>query len=270
MSAVPFKRQRRLEDEHDNAPMPEACPSREARWQRIVDGKTQVQERLVNETLEAFGSADTGESKTHGLFMPCGTGKTRTALRITQKLYEKKKANGQPFTVVFLVPTLELVRQTCLAWTEVLLQERTALPRFVFVCNDGDASKLKDGVASKLASPCRNQLSVDCHSAASLYGDGSDWLAAVRARSVPGFASDSLTVVICMYQSVVKLGSATASLIIHDEAHLRPSLKYAQKAIEQRVSAPFRLMMTGTPNVACNRVGHERTTTFAGKKIKII
>src|SRR5271155_1381033 len=77
------------------------------------------QREAINKVIKGFTSADRGQ-----LIMACGTGKTLTALFITEKLAAER--------TLILVPSLSLLKQTLNVWRANCTAEFVSLP----VCSD--------------------------------------------------------------------------------------------------------------------------------------
>ena len=84
------------------------------------------QQEAVRDVIKGFKKGDVGK-----LIMPCGTGKTFTALKIAERMVAD---NG---TVLILVPSLSLVSQTLREWTH---EAQRPLRSFV-VCSDTKVGK---------------------------------------------------------------------------------------------------------------------------------
>lgn len=84
------------------------------------------QETAIHNVVHGLSDADRGK-----LIMACGTGKTFTALRLSEKLA------GKGGRVLFLVPSLNLLSQTLTEWT----QESTVQLHSYAVCSDSEVGK---------------------------------------------------------------------------------------------------------------------------------
>ena len=74
------------------------------------------------------------------VLMPCGTGKTFTALQIAEQA--SLNGGGRPFRVLYLLPSISLLQQTMREWAE----QKSLRLRFVGVCSDVTAGKAKDEI----------------------------------------------------------------------------------------------------------------------------
>ena len=153
------------------------------------------QREAIDAVLEGFQSADRGK-----LIMACGTGKTFTALRLTEEYTSGKGC------VLFLAPSIALVAQSLREW----MSQTTCRIHPIAVCSDGNASSIDDLVdLSARDLPAR--ATTDPTAIAQLY-----------AR----FKDSHLSVIFSTYQSIEKLHEAQKvgalpefDLCICDEAH---------------------------------------------------
>ena len=153
------------------------------------------QREAIDAVIEGFQTADRGK-----LIMACGTGKTFTALRLTE---EYTAGTG---CVLFLAPSIALVAQSLREW----MSQTTCRIHPIAVCSDGEASSLDD-LADLSARDLPARATTDPATIASLY-----------AR----FKDTHLTVIFSTYQSIEKLHEAQKigslpefDLCICDEAH---------------------------------------------------
>ena len=89
------------------------------------------QKEAVYKSAEHFKTQDRGK-----LIMACGTGKTFTSLRVTEKITQE---NGN---ILFLAPSISLVSQTLREYA----YERKESQRYLVVCSDTKAGKDSDGM----------------------------------------------------------------------------------------------------------------------------
>lgn len=75
------------------------------------------------------------------VLMPCGTGKTFTALQIAEQA-SLNGGGGEVFRVLYLLPSISLLQQTMREWAE----QKSLRLRFVGVCSDVTAGKAKDEI----------------------------------------------------------------------------------------------------------------------------
>ncbi len=187
----------------------------------------------IADVTEGFTEHDRGQ-----LIMACGTGKTLTSLRLAEQRV------GVGGTVLFLVPSINLLSQTVLAWAN-----DAELPLATFaVCSDIQAGRRKsdeDMSANDLSFPATT--------------DVQQLSAALEERATP----DKMTVVFSTYQSIDVIiraqseGLGDFDLVICDEAHRTTGAFRAED--DQSVftmvhdgdllSAKKRLYMTATPRI---------------------
>ncbi|ACV22431.1 Hef nuclease [Slackia heliotrinireducens] len=226
---------------------PSEMDQAEIDWQPFIEGKEIAersvydplphQERAIEDCIRGFSISDRGK-----LIMACGTGKTLTSLRLTEKLV------GKGGFILFLAPSISLVGQSMRAWIN-----QSKLPmRVAVVCSDEKASSVEgdtwDTSLKDLPYPATTNP---------------DLLFAQMNRKI---ASDGLTVVFSTYQSIQVVSDAQAmglpefDLVICDEAHRTTGAKEASAAkedISQYVKvhdnsiiiAKKRLYMTATPRI---------------------
>jgi predicted helicase len=89
----------------------------------------QYQETAIGKVMHGLSTADRGK-----LIMACGTGKTFTALRLSEQMSGNGGKGGR---VLFLVPSLNLLSQTLTEWTQ-----ESSLPLHSYaVCSDSEIGK---------------------------------------------------------------------------------------------------------------------------------
>ena len=176
------------------------------------------------------------------LIMACGTGKTFTSLRLAERLV------GAGGTVLFLVPSINLLSQSVKAWAVDATLPLTTLA----VCSDTRAGQRR---IDEDASP--NDLVFP----ASTDADG---LGAAYAASA---CAEAMTVVFSTYQSIdvigdcQRVGLPAFDLLIADEAHRTTGVvladgddsAFTRVHSDEHVRAAKRLYMTATPRVYADR-----------------
>lgn len=174
-------------------------------------------------------------SKRGQLIMACGTGKTLTALHIAEK------TAGAGGRVLYLVPSISLIKQTYGEWQE----NSNIRQRAIIVCSDKTAGSSEDvsvtdlqGVVTTDADRLRRHFDV-------MRGD-----------------KNSMHVIFSTYQSADVVSGAFKDngfdLIIFDEAHRtagREGKAFALAHSDDSIRADRRLYMTATPRVY--RTGEE-------------
>ncbi|MDA5111110.1 DEAD/DEAH box helicase family protein [Brevibacillus thermoruber] len=188
------------------------------------------QEAAIADVMAGFEKLDRGK-----LIMACGTGKTFTALKLTEKLVS---AGG---LVLFLVPSIALLSQTLREWTA----EAEIPLRSFAVCSDkkvgkGDSEDLR---VSDLAYPATTNAE------------------RLVAEIKKGLGKE-ITVIYSTYQSIdvvseaQKAGLPAFDLVICDEAHRTTGVVQGEEASyftkvheEKFLQANKRLYMTATPRI---------------------
>ncbi|MYA45160.1 MAG: DEAD/DEAH box helicase, partial [Acidobacteria bacterium] len=183
------------------------------------------QETAYNKVIRGFQNNSRGQ-----LIMACGTGKTLTSLRIAEEVVGKDK------TVLYLVPSISLIKQTYNAWAENFnIAQQT-----IIVCSDKTAGNSEDisitGLTSGIVTTDPNKLRNNFQK---LKND-----------------KKSMRVIFSTYQSADVVQEAfhdvVFDLIIFDEAHRTAGS--GKKAFtlahdDENISARKRLYMTATPRV---------------------
>ena len=196
------------------------------------------QREAIDAVIEGFKSADRGK-----LIMACGTGKTFTALRLTEEY-----TAGQG-CVLFLAPSIALVAQSLREW----MSQTTCKIHPIAVCSDGQASSIDD-LADLSARDLPARATTDPATIAQLY-----------AR----FKDSHLTVIFSTYQSIEKLHEAQKvgalpefDLCICDEAHRTTGVSLLDEKTGKHNESHFvkvhnqdfircrkRVYMTATPKI---------------------
>ena len=180
--------------------------------------------KAIQESTEYFQNKDKGQ-----LILPCGAGKTLTALWI-------KEALNSENTLV-LVPSLALLRQIKNQWSE----QKNQFYKYICVCSDRDIdSKEQDSIV--------------------LHTYEIDSRVTTDPEKIKNFISKSGNkVIFSTYQSVEKIVDAIKQtqfefdLIVSDEAHRTAGLKISAFTLVHQnnlLPAKKRLYMTATPRVA--------------------
>ena len=198
------------------------------------------QKEAVQKSAEHFRTEKRGK-----LIMACGTGKTFTSLRISEKITPE---NG---TVLFLAPSISLISQTLreYAW------QRKHPQRYLAVCSDTKAGKDTDGYDI-------NDLQISPTTDPKKITD--------RLK----LKSKKRTVVFSTYQSLKKIkeaqknhGAPQFDLVICDEAHRTTGVEagemkngkskgnyFTRINDENYVKAKKRLYMTATPKIYSEKI----------------
>lgn len=195
------------------------------------------QREALKQVRAGFTEHDRGQ-----LLMACGTGKTFTSLKAAEEVATSRK--GQATTVLFLVPSIQLLNQTLREW-----KHESEIPFRAFaVCSDvkvGKHSTSEDMSVHDLVVPATT-----------------DTAKLARDISQRG-EDDQFTVVFSTYQSIDVVAQAQAAgmpdfdLIICDEAHRTTGVTLADQDEspfvrvhdQSFIRGAKRLYMTATPRL---------------------
>ncbi|SMC38963.1 DEAD/DEAH box helicase [Janibacter indicus] len=214
-----------------SSPLPEVLPTSGKKTPRPH------QREALKQVRAGFTEHDRGQ-----LLMACGTGKTFTSLKAAEEVATSRK--GESTTVLFLVPSIQLLNQTLREW-----KQESEIPFRAFaVCSDvkvGRHSTSEDMSVHDLVVPATT--------------DTTALASQIAARG----EDDKFTVVFSTYQSIDVVAQAQAAgmpdfdLIICDEAHRTTGVTLADQD-----ESPFvrvhdqgfirgtkRLYMTATPRL---------------------
>ena len=189
------------------------------------------QVKAFNDVLDGFQANDRGK-----LVMACGTGKTLTALRISERMA------GEGGRVLFAAPSLSLLAQSMREWgadAEIPL-------RAYGVCSDVKVGRGNDGDSTR-AYDMPIPATTD---------------AGLLAESASKDSSGRMTVVFSTYQSMEviaeaqEMGLPAFDLVVCDEAHRTTGALRADEASSfllvhdnKKVKSKKRLYMTATPRI---------------------
>lgn len=191
----------------------------------------------IEKVIAGFKDADQGK-----LIMACGTGKTFTALKISE-LFATGNVTGKA-QILFLVPSISLLSQTLREWTA----EAKVTLHSIVVCSDTKVSKKSDAE------------DISTHDL--VFPATTD--AQTIASRVQAFKEKrELTVIFSTYQSIQAIADAQAKglpefdLIICDEAHRTTGVtlqgdeeSYFVRVHDQKfLKGKKRLYMTATPKL---------------------
>ncbi len=196
------------------------------------------QREAIDAVISGFKSADRGK-----LIMACGTGKTFTALRLTEEY-----TNGKG-CVLFLAPSIALVSQSLREW----MTQTTCKIHPIAVCSDGSASSIDD-LNDLSARDLPARATTDPATISQLYSK---------------FKDSHLTVIFSTYQSIEKLHEAQKvgalpefDLCICDEAHRTTGVSLVDAKTGKHNESHFvkvhqqdyiacrkRIYMTATPKI---------------------
>lgn len=178
------------------------------------------QQEAITNVVSGLQEHDRGQ-----LIMACGTGKTLTALWITEQL--------NPQTTLVLVPSLSLLSQTLSEWA----QNTNTTWSYICVCSDDTVNKLNDEPISTV--------------------DDFPFEVTTNPDRIAHFlATTGKKVIFSTYQSSAQLAIAlqttdvTIDVAICDEAHRltgKTAADYATILDNNKIPATKRLFMTATP-----------------------
>lgn len=215
--------------------------------------------RLLREHADAdTGGRPVGEARGR-IILPCGTGKTRVALRITEEL------TGAGELSVVLCPSIALVAQI----RREFLNHACVDTRALAVCSDETAGydPTNEGVAKYADDPTRDTSNV---SAGDIKGLVTTDAAEIAGWIAEGVGTDAISVIFGTYQSarrvVEAIGEAGAELqlLVCDEAHRTASLRRRRNAApdedaklreftlchdQAAFPARYRVYQTATPRI---------------------
>lgn len=210
---------------------------------RAIKEPRQHQKEAIRACLAGFETHDRGK-----LIMACGTGKTITALRLTEEYLKSRGMTGG--RVLFLAPSIALVGQSMREWAN-----QAKMPiRCAVVCSDAKASNVDEDTWESSLKDLPFPASTDPDT---LY------------QQIKQPDSDSLCVVFSTYQSIQvvsdaqKKGLPAFDLIICDEAHRTTGMVEQGKQDEASefvkvhnnaiINGKKRLYMTATPRIYGDR-----------------
>ena len=194
------------------------------------------QRRAINDVVKGFKTHDRGQ-----LILPCGAGKTLTALWLKERMGVKR--------TLVLVPSLALLRQMRQDWAA---QQKERLP-YLCVCSEKDIDKDKrDAIVT-------HTFEVPGH-------------VTTQPDEIRAFARKHRELVVySTYQSLQAVVDAGVkfNLAICDEAHKTATARHNEFALihDDKVKVEKRLYMTATPRVlsyqAKNALGEDAFTAIA-------
>lgn len=224
-----------------------------------LTGKKQLrphQKAAKDAVIEGLATHNRGQ-----LIMACGTGKTFTSLKIAEQLATDNKAKAT--TVLFLVPSIQLVNQTFREWAQ-----ETELPFRAFaVCSD-----VKVGKGGPKPKDDPEDIAVH-----DLIIPATTDTKALAAKVKEAHEHDRFTVIFSTYQSIDVVARAQRDgvpefdLVIADEAHRTTGVTLADTVESQFVrvhdnayiKSSKRLYMTATPRLFDPKVKEKATNNEA-------
>ena len=224
-----------------------------------LHGKKQLrphQRAAKDAVITGLATHDRGQ-----LIMACGTGKTFTSLKVAEQLATDNKAKST--TVLFLVPSIQLVNQTFREWAQ-----ESELPFRAFaVCSD-----VKVGKSGPRPKDDPEDIAVH-----DLIIPATTDTQALAAKVREAHEDDRFTVIFSTYQSIDVVAQAQRDgvpefdLVIADEAHRTTGVTLADTVESQFVrvhdnnyiKAAKRLYMTATPRLFDPKVKDKATASDA-------
>ena len=227
-------------------------------WERLIKNEKNIQKtpkHILDHQKEAVEKAllHYQENERGKLIMACGTGKTFTALQITEN---RLKDGGR---VVFMVPSIALLGQALNAW----MQDKKLPMTPIGVCSDSSASSVNDDIAESL---------IDLPLPATTNAETIVSAILKAKKKAKEKNENRLIVVFSTYQSIdqveraqktlrEKIDDAEFDLVICDEAHRTTGVSFDIQGKEKKdadfvkihdgnfIQAKHRLYMTATPRV---------------------
>ncbi|WP_419842613.1 DEAD/DEAH box helicase family protein [Candidatus Poriferisodalis sp.] len=215
--------------------------------------------RLLREHAETdTGGLPVGQARGR-IVLPCGTGKTRIALRITEQLTDPGELS------VVLCPSIALVAQI----RREFLNHATAPMRALAVCSDATAGydPKREDRASLDDDPTLDTSNVSAHDVKGQVTTDADEIAAWIRHGAGG---SSVNVIFGTYQSAGRVAAAISAagaelqLLVCDEAHRTASLRRKRRAAadadaklreftlchdQAAFPARYRVYQTATPRI---------------------
>ena len=210
---------------------------------RIIHEARPHQIQAINDCVKGFKENDRGQ-----LIMACGTGKTLTALRLTEKMLQDEGKQGG--RILFLAPSIALVGQTMRAWAN-----QSTLPLIcAVVCSDAKASHSEDDIWESALKDIPYPASTDPKALFGQLKDADD--------------QGTLVVIFSTYHSIQVVADAQAmglpefDIVFCDEAHRTTGAVGPKEEVTEFVKvhdnniikAKKRLYMTATPRIYGDRI----------------
>ena len=256
---------------------PDATQSRGCMQNEAVDTSVRL---LQEHAHSASGGLPFGEARGR-IILPCGTGKTRIALRIVERLTPPRQVS------VVLCPSIALVAQI----RREFLQHAQRPLRALAVCSDETAGydPGREGSTARAEDPTADNSNVSASEIKGLVTTDRDviakWMA--KAKATGAKTDGTLSVVFGTYQSASRIAEALEapeapelSVLVCDEAHRTAGLRRVKKADQQaRVEsfllchdrdafrATYRLYQTATPRIYNSVNGGRRRAAKPGETL---
>jgi len=178
-------------------------------WQQILAGVRSEDFNSVSPSETTTDLTDRGQ-----MHMPCGTGKTFTALKLAEQAAQLDPDRQEPFRVLYLMPSISLLQQNMREWAEQ--KQPGFVHKYIGVCSDRTAGKHRDDTIGDLTE---------------LEGEVTTDPAKITQRLTKDYQDVDMVVVFSTYQSCQLVAEAQNpkdsttkaapdfDLIICDEAH---------------------------------------------------
>ena len=180
------------------------------------------------------------------IHLPCGSGKTFTALKLAEKVAGIRSRKDEPVRVLYLMPSISLLAQNMREWSEQ--RQGRMRHRYIGVCSDRTSGKHREDEFGTLSE---------------LQGEVTTNPDKIVARMKHKYRDTHLLVVFSTYQSshlikeAQKQGAPKFDLVICDEAHRTSGLDIPGEETsnfllvhdDNHIRADKRLYMTATPRI---------------------
>lgn len=202
----------------------------------------EFQKKIIKDVVKGFNKYDRGK-----LIAACGTGKTLTSLWITEEMKNK--------TVLFLAPSLALIKQTLESWSD-----QAVLPfNYLCVCSDKSVSgNLDNGDIS--TSELNIPVTTDLFEIVKF---------TKKKTSINKYIFSTYQSLEVLAESMRFANNFKFDLIIFDEAHRTAGAKESQLFVfaltNQSICAKKRLFMTATERLINPRL--QKAAKVVGKPI---
>ena len=231
-------------------PRPEPCPHCDGSGKRRTRDCMQEEAIDTSVTLLQEHAKANGSGRARGrIILPCGTGKSRIALRIVERLTEPGQVSA------ILCPSIALVSQL----RAEFLAHRTVGMNALAVCSDEGVAKDKDLASDPTADLGHASASEVKGIVTTQAEEIGQWIDAVAAEG------ERIGVIFGTYQSSHRIADALGDgrqvqLMVADEAHRTAGLRRVAKLTERlrdftvchddaRFPAKYRIYQTATPRI---------------------
>ena len=252
----------------DHCARPDHADATQSRTCMQNEAVSQSVRRLDEHCRSDSGGTPFGEARGR-IILPCGTGKTRIALRVVEALTMPRQVS------VVLCPSIALVAQI----RREFLQHADRPLRALAVCSDETAgyNPRREGSTSRVQDPTMDNSNVSAEELKGSVTTDPQAIARWMAGANSPKGANALSVVFGTYQSADRIAEALAdpatpelAVLICDEAHRTAGLRRRKKPDEkqrvktfvlchdsERFPARYRVYQTATPRIY--------TTTNSGR-----